>query len=344
MNIYLDNGYLDIGAILSLGQPWVFVVGGRGTGKTYGALKWVQDNNIKFMFMRRTQSQADMINRPEFSPFKALERDTNILTGTSSVSKYNAAFYRQEWAEDGSRVNVGDPIGYTCALSTIVNLRGFDASDVELLIFDEFIPEPHERPLKHEGTGLLNAYETINRNRELAGRKPLQVLALANANNISCPIFADLGLIDLVDRQYRKHQEVKVYPDKGVAVVILQHSRISEAKSATALYKMSAGTEFADMALANKFSANDYNNVCSKPLSEYKSVFSVGDVCLYKHKSRREYYACRVISGKPAKFDGTVIDMAVIKRKYDWLYFAVLDGCVYFADYYSKAKVLDIFT
>jgi hypothetical protein len=41
------------------------------------------------------------------------------------------------------------PIGYTCALSTLSNMRGFDASDIQLLICDEFIPEKHERLLKN---------------------------------------------------------------------------------------------------------------------------------------------------------------------------------------------------
>ena len=45
------------------------------------------------------------------------------------------------------------------ALSTVSNLRGFDMSDCTLLIYDEFIPEPHERPLKNEAAALFNAYE-----------------------------------------------------------------------------------------------------------------------------------------------------------------------------------------
>ena len=51
MSIYLDNGYLNIEQILSYGLPFNFVVGGRGTGKTYGALKTAYEINIRFILM-----------------------------------------------------------------------------------------------------------------------------------------------------------------------------------------------------------------------------------------------------------------------------------------------------
>lgn len=344
MQLYDNNGYANIPEILDCGQPFMFVVGGRGTGKTYGALKYVLDNNITFMLMRRTQAQVDMINKPEFSPFKALERDTGVLIGTSAIGKSNAAFYRQDLDEDGKRVNQGAPIGYTCALSTISNLRGFDAGDVELVIYDEFIPEAHERPLKHEGAAFLNAYETINRNRELQGRPALRVLCMANANDMGCPIFDELGLIDKVDRQYRKGQEVKIYDKMGVAVFLLKHSPISNRKSQTALYRLSAGSEYYNMAVANAFGKDDYANVGPRPLGEYKIMVKVGDVCIYKHKARREFYACRVTSGRPPVYSDSVIELAAFRRKYPFLWFAVLDGNFFFADFYSKTKVLDIFT
>ena len=75
MSIYLDNGYLNIKQILSYGLPFNFVVGGRGTGKTYGTLKTAYMENLRFILMRRTQAQCDLINKPEFNPFKVLNND-----------------------------------------------------------------------------------------------------------------------------------------------------------------------------------------------------------------------------------------------------------------------------
>ena len=157
MGLYLPNGYVDIRWILAQCLPFNFLVGGRGTGKTYGALKVVVEDNIKFMLPRRTQAQIDFVTKSEFSPIKPINRDLGVDITAAKKTKYNTGFY----ADDS-----GDPIGYASALSTMSNLRGFDASDVQLWIFDEFIPERHERPIKNEGAAFLNAYETMNRNLE----------------------------------------------------------------------------------------------------------------------------------------------------------------------------------
>ena len=53
MGLYLDSGYANIAYILSKGVTFNFVIGGRGTGKTYGALQHIINNDIKFALMRR---------------------------------------------------------------------------------------------------------------------------------------------------------------------------------------------------------------------------------------------------------------------------------------------------
>ena len=282
MGIYLDNGYLNIEQILSYGVPFNFIVGGRGTGKTYGTLKTAYIENKRFILMRRTQAQCDLINKPEFNPFKALNNDTGSNAVVRSISKYNAKIVEE--TEEDERL-----LGYTCALSTIANMRGFDASDVELLIYDEFIPEKHERAIKNEGSAFLNAYETINRNREIKGDRPLQVLCLANAFNIANPIFLELGLVGRCEKMKNSGQEIFVDKERGVCVVLLQKSKISKAKADTALYRLSSGS-YADMALSNDFVYNNADNIKSMALKEFKLLCTVGEISIYKHKSKRLFY------------------------------------------------------
>ena len=282
MGIYLDNGYLNIEQILSYSVPFNFIVGGRGTGKTYGTLKTAYIENKRFILMRRTQAQCDLINKPEFNPFKALNNDTGSNAVVKSISKYNAKIVEE--SEEDERL-----LGYTCALSTIANMRGFDASDVELLIYDEFIPEKHERAIKNEGSAFLNAYETINRNREIKGEKPLQVLCLANAFNIANPIFLELGLVGRCEKMKNAGQEIFIDKERGVCVVLLQKSKISKAKADTALYRLSSGA-YADMALSNDFVYNNADNIKSMALKEFKLLCTVGEISIYKHKSKRLFY------------------------------------------------------
>ena len=75
MKLYQESGYVNMGAIFDLGLPFNFVVGGRGTGKTYTALKECVERGEVFFFLRRTQAQTDLVSIPEFSPFKKLNSD-----------------------------------------------------------------------------------------------------------------------------------------------------------------------------------------------------------------------------------------------------------------------------
>lgn len=333
MNIYQKSGYIDIRAIMALGLPFNFIVGGRATGKTYTSLETVKEDGIKFIYMRRTQSQADMINKPEFSPFKSLNEDHGWTIGSATLSKYNAGFYETEETEDGGHQCVGSPIGYTCALSTISNMRGFDASDVRLLIYDEFIPEKHERPIKNEGAAFLNAYETINRNRELKGEKPLQVLCLANANDLANPIFLELGLVRKAEQMRRKGQEISIDKERGVGLFILDKSPISAQKRNTALYKLSRGSEFSHMSLENDFANEDIGRIKTQPLGEFRPVVTVGEITVYKHKSRGEYYVSTHKAGSCAEFGSGDTDKNRFRRAYGWIWQEYMKNNIIFEEY-----------
>lgn len=291
MSIYLSSGYVDISKILQYRLPFNFIIGGRGTGKTYGALKNAYETDTRFMLMRRTQAQCDLINKPEFNPYKAVCEDISADIKVKSISKYNAVIY-----EDLGEDLEPKTLGYTCALSTIANMRGFDASDVKLLIYDEFIPERHERVLKNEGTAFLNAYETINRNRELKKQEPLQVLCMANAFNIANAIFLELGLVGIAEKMQQKNQELYIDKSRGILIAMLNNSNISRKKSNTVLYKLSSGS-YADMALSNDFAYNDDSGIKSMPLSEFKLLCTVGEISIYKHKSKRQFYISEHRSG-----------------------------------------------
>jgi len=330
MNIYLKNGYIDIEKILRLEQPFNFVVGGRGTGKTYGALKSAYESDIRIMLMRRTQAQCDLVNKPEFNPYKAINTDIGSNVTVKSISKYNSKLVEE--TEESERL-----VGYTCALSTISNMRGFDASDVKLLIYDEFIPEKHERSLKNEGSAFLNAYETINRNRELKGDKPLQVLCLANAFNIANPIFLELGLVGKSEKMRQSGQEIYINRERGIVLVLLQHSSISSAKADTALYKISAGS-FSKFALSNDFVYNNNENIKSKPLKEFKLLCSVGEIHVYKHKSKREYYVSEHRTGTASIFNSDEVGLNRFRKNYGLiLYSAYMRNKVTFETMLAKS-------
>lgn len=331
MDIYCDNGYLDIRKILNLNLPFVFIVGGRGTGKTFGALEVVIEDNLTFMFMRRTQAQADIINKPEFNPFKSLNNEFGWNIGTRSISKYNSGFYEQE-EKEGKLQCVGNPLGYTCALSTVSNVRGFDGSDIDVLIYDEFIPEKHERPIKNEGSALLNAYETINRNRELKGQQPLQMVCMANANSLANPIFMELKIVRKAEQMMKKGQEIMIDRNRGIVLIILQESEISFKKKDTVLYRLTDGTQFSEMSIKNEFSNDEFGKVKSQPLKEYRPIVNIGEICIYRHKSNGVYYVSTHVLGSPKIFGDSEVEKSRFKRIYYWLWEEYLKNNIIFEE------------
>jgi len=325
--IYLPSGYLNIRGILSYKCTFNFIVGGRATGKTYGALSTVLEDNIKFMLMRRTQAQADLINKPDFSPFKPVCDDRHIEITTASVSKYNAKFMLDD-----------ETIGYTCALSTIANMRGFSAEDIKLLLYDEFIPEKHERPIKAEGAAFLNAYETMNRNRELKGKRPLTVLCLANAFDIANPIFLELGLVGIAEKMKQNGRELYIDRDKSILILLPDSSKIMKEKNNTALYKLTEGSEFKAMALNNDFIYNPTENIKSMPLREFNPVVTVGEITIYKHKSKRLYYVSEHRTGNPPTFTTDEIGLKRYIKNYGMRFYRLyMQNCFKFENMLTKS-------
>lgn len=325
--IYLPSGYLNIRGILSYKCTFNFIVGGRATGKTYGALDYVVEDDVLFMLMRRTQAQTDLINKPEFSPFKPVCNDRHIDITTASVSKYNAKFMLDD-----------ETIGYTCALSTIANMRGFDASDVKLLIYDEFIPERHERPIKSEGAAFLNAYETMNRNREFDGIRPMTALCMANAFDIANPIFLELGLVGIAEKMKQNGRELYIDRERSILILLPDSDKIKKEKSNTALYKLTEGSEFNAMALNNDFIYNPTENIKSMPLREFNPVVTVGEITIYKHKSKRLYYVSEHRTGNPPTFTTDEIGLKRYIKNYGMRFYRLyMQNCFKFENMLTKS-------
>lgn len=332
-SLYLPSGYLDMKGLAETPAPFIFVVAARGTGKTYGACEYVMEREEqgegKFIFMRRTNTQADIIRSKEFSPFAALP----VATVNKPINKYMTGVYRAN--EEGEAQ--GAPAGYICGLSTFANVRGFDARDVTTIVYDEFIPEPQEKAFaKDEAGALWNAYETVNRNRELQGLPPLKLLCLANSNRLDNDYFVSLELVGKAWDMARKGREFKHLKDRGIAVCIPRHSPISQRKAETALYRAVPSGDFKAMALENSFGFDD-RNICTRRLNEYRPVLRVGEVCVYEHKARAEFYVSRHRSGRVPTYGAEAEELKRFRHANMWLWRASLADRVLYEDAACKA-------
>ena len=277
--IYNRDGWVNWDWILSDPASFVMMVGPRGVGKTYGVFDKAITENRPFIYLRRLKTQLDLCSKPSGNPFRkiSIDRRINIVPFKSD----GVISFRHD-SRGGPEVACG------VALSTVATVRGVDFSDYDLIVFDEAVPMAGEKPIKNEFDTFLNFYETVNRNRELTGEKPVKCILLGNANKLSNPYFTGWKFTKTALRMIRGGQMVYRTPDGSRMMVLLQNSPISEKKSGTALYQ-NANKDFLSMALDNSFKT-DETKIKSEPLKEYIHLVSVGEIGIYKHKAERRYY------------------------------------------------------
>lgn len=287
MSIYLSNGYIDMESLFVHPASFVTLTGARGTGKTYGASAFLFntcDSDNQFIWLRRTDTEAGIISSTESSPFKKYCEENNLDPPfLKRVNKQVTGVYEDDTMEVC--------MGFICGLSTFSNIRGADGlfSNVKYTFYDEFIPETHVRKMKGEYNAILNFYETVNRNRELKGEKALKLVMASNSNDIACPWFMGLELVDTIVHLQEKRQEKAYFKDRDLLVINIMKSRISKEKAETVLYKLNKQSDFNDMALSNIFEL-DYSSIASRNLKEYIPVVKYGEMCVYIKKDERDYY------------------------------------------------------
>ena len=331
MKMYLESGYINMRGLIENSWPFLFITGARGTGKTYGGLKSIlelqKEGSInRFLYLRRTQVETDIISGEDTNPFKKINTDTGSSITMKPIRQGIYGFYQDE-----------DLLGYAAALSTFRNLRGFDFSDVDIILYDEFIPEPGARPIKNEASVLFNIYESVNRNRELEDSAPVKLVCCSNSNELGNPIFMELGILSKLEKLTLSGGGTYRDPDRGLMVVLLKDSPISKRKKETALYKLTGSGSFADMALMNVFPDNDRDAIRPQSLQEYGSspIVTLDGVAIYRHKSKNMYYAC-TYDGDP-EYTTSARDLERFNLRYYYLWNRYIDGELMFENYLTKA-------
>ena len=250
-NIPKDGLFIDIQDNLLKNVSLLF--GGRGTGKTFSILlhrieaALIDPSKHKFIWLRDSETITKKLAAKGLTPAIEIEHPeigTNIIKRQEDVF----TFIHNKGLEDEA------VIGYLMALSTFHNARGIDFSDVDVIVFDEFMPEEGTIIRRDQGSLWLNMYESINRNRELKGLPPVKVIFLSNTNGLYSEILEDFGLSTFVEEMTIKGY--KSFMNDDIWIEFLENKDFEEAKSKTLLYRLSKNQKFNDMALNNKFNDN----------------------------------------------------------------------------------------
>lgn len=306
------------------------VIGGRGIGKTYSTMSFLlEDQDKRFIYMRNTVIQLDECCSEFGNPFKKWGADHNRMIFMEK-EKNHAIIYEE--TENGNKI-----IGYGVALSTFENLRGVDLSDVDYVLFDEFIER--KKFTFDQFQSFVHFYETVNRNRELFGEDPLKCILLSNSQKLDNPILAGYSLIPVIEGMVRTGQ--KKFKNKGL-FVLLPESEISDLKAQTENYKLINGTKIADENLKNKFAYDSFYGIKKRNIKEYQCICCIDGIYIYRHKSQGRFYACHIRSDGVREFsskDNRIIFYRTYGRVLD---LAAANGTLEYSDFVVKTKLFEI--
>lgn len=322
-----SNIFYDIRNLLERYDKATFyiVISSRGPGKTYSTLRYTVEENKFLAYFRRREDELDRCASERFNPFKDINKDfgTDIHF---KRTKSDAFIYRDA---------LDNMIGVAAALSTFENARGISLPECDIIFYDEFIRKPSQTRIKGEADIFFNMYESINRNREFFGNPAVKCIMCSNAVNIDSEILAEWGLVYDIERMKATGQELKYYPERGIVINLPECAEFKAEKEKTALYRATHGTKYYEHALNNEFTYNDFYNIKTvKNISEYYCICAIDDIYIYKHKSKREWYACGVRSDT-IHFEKRS-QLQFIRRFGIMLREEYFSGNLYFSDYHTK--------
>ena len=311
-------------------RSWNIIIGWRGVGKTYSTIDFMMNQDEPFIYLRNKATQIETCCTAFGNPFKKWCKNTGRDV-TIKATKDCGLIY-ENLSEDEKILK-----GYALPLSIFENMRGVDLSDVNYVMFDEFIER--DRLKFDQFTGFMNFYETVNRNRELEGEPALTVFMLSNAQKLDSPILAGLDLVSQIESMVRTGQ--RNYSTANIWLSMPQ-SAVSEAKKDTALYKIIQGTAYYNEAIENKFANDSFYGVKKQPLNEFTGYAAIDGIYIYRHKSKNIYYACHTPCTNVPVYDSKVNTMLLYRSFYITVAAAYSSGTLFFSDFLAKSRLMDI--
>lgn len=236
--------YYNYDKLYSYNAAYNFVCGGRGLGKTFGAKKKALRSAIKrgdmFIYLRRFKTELPMAKATFFEDIHKWFPDHDFRSNgplAEMAPIKTRGKKKREWTT----------IGYFFALTEAQKLKSVALERVKLIIFDEFIIEKGATHyLPSEEIIFNNLYSTVDR----YGDKT-KVLFLANAVSIMNPYFIAWDIRPPEEGEW-------VISHNGFIVAHFPKAEKFQSEvSRTRFGQFIEGTDYAEYAVANKFSDND---------------------------------------------------------------------------------------
>jgi hypothetical protein len=292
-----DSYYHILKDLLKYPKAWAyFVWSKRGPGKTYSALWMCYYNDIRFIYMKRTNQDVNLILKNDnmdfdASPYKDLKLDKHLNVVGVKIDDGIGAYYEADAEGEPHKL-----LCYVLSFNKVQSYKGFGFADCEFIIFDEVIPQKGERVRRSEGENLLDLYMTVSRDRQKRGRSPLKILMFANAEEISTPVTKELEIVDDIADMNASGQ-THMFTDRKMLLHHITNEEVPITEAETeGIYEGMKGTAWFDKAFGGYFSGNDFSNVSkrsirrSTPLIEI--IYRKHSYYIYYNEEKEKYYMC----------------------------------------------------
>lgn len=242
--------WYDIGQTLTYNCLFNFVIGPRGSGKTYGAkkraIKLFLDKGHQFVYLRRYQDEL----------------------AETAESYFNDIILNREFPDveikykDGCYYVNDEVAGYAMALTKAKDYKSVSYPKVYFIIFDEFLIEEngYTRYLKNEVKQFLSFYMSIDRYRGCI------VFFLANSVSMVNPytLYFNLTL------PYGSN----IVRRGDLLLQLVQNEEFIRERKQSRFGRLIAGTDFEEYAIENKF-VNDTKTFIMRKTEKAQYFFTM---------------------------------------------------------------------
>lgn len=275
--LFLHMWY-DVNETLSHNKLFNFVVGPRGTGKTYSAKCKAISRFIKkgeqFIYIRRFDSEL------KFSQISTFFADVSERFDETLEVKRGGTFACDD-----------EIMGWYIPLSRAAQFKSVAFPKVSLIIFDEFIIDRGlVRYLPNEVETFLEMYSTIARLRDVT------VLFLSNAITYVNPYFLYFDL--------KVPHEAKFYKKEDILVHYVHDSEFTGVAENTRFGKLISDKSYGKYAIKNEFLRDSAAYISTMPEGAIcRAVFRVEnvDIGFYESKGGTYYFSQKYDKTAPIK-------------------------------------------
>lgn len=339
MGIYLESGYPDYNFIKEIGQKYIYILSGRGTGKSHFIVNMREMNPDRpVLYVRRTNV--------DLSSCFDIDSDFSKSDwfGSSIIYKYNTkkGIGRAYLTKDD--LTKHKPFIVGVALSTFNNKTGIDFTKFYDVIFDEFIPQAGAYTIKHEFQAYKNIMESVYRNRGIEDSEKITTWFFGNTNALRSNILIGYRLIPECYRMVKDRLELLQVDRCESTLIMLFNSPISKRKNNNAFYRNLPNNKKL-MEINGEFSDLEDDHVLHQNIKEFTHDYKTPSFSVWKHKSEFRFYITKRMNNRAnITLDNTLISLERWQTSCkSFLKQMLLNGDITFSDYEVQCDFLSSF-